>query len=165
MSQDVYQAPSLEQVIELYRFGDELLVKALDGLSREELLHRAGPTSNPLIWMAGHIAVMRFRIGNVLGPVESVPMEELFGGPSQPEHVGQYPELAAIRSFHQQATDRLFARLRAATPDLLAGKSPRSDDSIGKTVNVLAYHEGLHVGQMFFLRKLLGHPAQDPIMD
>ena len=63
------------------------------------------------------------------------------------------------------ATDRLFARLCAATPDLLAGKSPRSNDSIGKTVNVLAYHEGLHVGQMFFLRKLLGHPAQDPIMD
>jgi hypothetical protein len=156
---------SVHHVIELYRFGDELLAKALQGLSREDLLHRAGPTSNPLIWMAGHIGVMRFRIGNILGQPEEVPMENLFGGPSKAEDIAAYPHLLAVRDLHHQATERLFSRLRAATPELLAGPAPSSGKSVGETVNLLAYHEGLHVGQMLFLRKLLGHPANDPLMD
>jgi hypothetical protein len=164
MHADAHQS-STQQMIEPYRFGDELIDRALNGLTREHLLHRAGPTSNPLIWLAGHIAVMRFRIGNVLGEPEAVPMEELFGGPSKPEDVEAYPDLDEVRALHRQATERLFSRIQAATPDLLASPSPNSGRSIGTTVNLLSYHEGMHVGQMFYLRKLLGFVANDPLMD
>lgn len=151
--------------IALYKFGDELLDKALQGLSRDELLHRAGPTSNPIIWLAGHIAITRFRIGNVLGPPEDVPLEYLFGARSRPEHVLVYPDLSVICGLHRSATERLYARIAGATPGKLQENTPRSNRSVREMVHQMAYHEALHVGQILFLRKVLGHTSDDPIMD
>jgi hypothetical protein len=151
--------------IELYKFSDELRAKALAGLTRDELLHRASEISNPLIWMAGHLAVTRFRIGNVLGEEETTPMEELFGYSSKAAHESQYPSLEEIESLHDSATKRMFDRLRSASTEKLRQKTPRADYSVGEAVNRMVYHEGLHVGQMFFLRKLLGRRPDDPIMD
>ncbi|WP_437759677.1 DinB family protein [Sorangium sp. So ce1389] len=155
----------LKSAIDLYTFGDELIDKALDGLTREELLHRAGPHHNPAIWLAGHIALTRFRVGNILGEVEGVPHEELFGARSKIEHVLKYPEIDAVRAFHKSASERLFTRIRAVTPDQARAKAPRSDRTVGETVTLLAYHEALHVGQLLFLRKSFGRTPSDPLMD
>lgn len=155
----------LESNLELYKFSDGLRKKAMAGLTEEALLHRTSPLSNPLIWMFGHIAVMRFRIGNGLGAEEKVPMEEFFGFRSKPEHTGLYPSLAEVDKFHKKATRRLYARIEAATGKLLNQTSPRSKKTIRELVNLLAHHEAMHLGQILFLRKHLGLDSKDPLMD
>jgi hypothetical protein len=59
----------------------------------------------------------------------------------------------------------MYARLASASAAQLAAKTPRADHTVGVAVNRAAYHEGLHMGQIFFLRKLLGHSPSDMIMD
>lgn len=151
--------------IDQFNFTDILMPKLKAGLTREHLLHRAGPTSNPLIWMFGHLATIRFRTGNVLGPEEPVPMEQLFGQRSRVEHLIEYPKLDSILDYYEIATKRMYERLEAATPELLDKNSPRSTKSIRHIINVVAYHEAMLVGQMAFARKLVGLDSDDPVLD
>ncbi len=138
-------------------------LRALEGLDREALLTRPSPRSNPAMWVAGHLVQSRARLINILGGSRQLPWPELFRTGSTIVDANAYPDAAAIAAMWKELTAELMQRLEALGPDALAANAPpriaSPDGSLRGAVALLAFHEGYHVGQLGFIRKLLGHSS------
>lgn len=158
--------PSLAPVVHQFRDTTRLYARALDGVTRDALLTRPGPRSNPLIWVAGHLVQQRTRLLGALGPARQIPWDDLFGTGSMIGDLQKYPSVGELEGVWRSATEELLRRLGAISAANLAAPSPpwlRTED--GTLLGALSFatlHEAYHVGQMGFLRKWLG---LDPIFD
>ena len=158
--------PRLAPVAHQFRDTTHFYKRALDGVSREALLTRPGPRSNPLIWVAGHLVQQRTRLLGALGPARQIPWDDLFGTGSMIGDLQHYPGIGELDAVWRSATEELLRRLETIDASSLAAPSPgwlRTQD--GTLLGALAFaamHEAYHVGQMGFLRKWLG---LDPIFD
>ena len=158
--------PGLAPVAHQFRETTRLYVRALDGVSRDALLTRPGPRSNPLLWVAGHLVQQRTRLLGALGPARQIPWDDLFGTGSMIGDLQHYPGIGELDAVWRSATEELLRRLETINSSSLAAPSPdwlRTQD--GTLLGALAFaamHEAYHVGQMGFLRKWLG---LDPIFD
>jgi hypothetical protein len=157
---EVLLDPSVETVFEIIRLDTGLFEKALAGLTREMLLRRVVPGTNPLIWIAGHLASARFSMATLLGEKRTSPLAPVFGrGAVVPEDAA-LPQAEEVLAVWREISEVVTARLAAATPEQLAQPSPRrfpagAQHALGG-LTFLAYHEGYHLGQMAFIRKGLG---------
>jgi hypothetical protein len=158
--------PGLAPVAHQFRETTRLYVRALDGVTRDALLTRPGPRSNPLLWVAGHLVQQRTRLLGALGPARQIPWDDLFGTGSMIGDLQHYPGIGELDAVWRSATEELLRRLETINSSSLAAPSPdwlRTQD--GTLLGALAFaamHEAYHVGQMGFLRKWLG---LDPIFD
>jgi hypothetical protein len=158
--------PGLAPVAHQFRETTRLYVRALDGVTRDALLTRPGPRSNPLLWVAGHLVQQRTRLLGALGPARQIPWDDLFGTGSMIGDLHNYPGIGELDAVWRSATEELLRRLETINSSSLAAPSPdwlRTQD--GTLLGALAFaamHEAYHVGQMGFLRKWLG---LDPIFD
>ena len=147
----------------LFTVGTGLFVKALNGLRRDELLTRPGPRSNPLLWIAGHLAQSRCRLLRLLGVPREVPWESLFATGSKIGEPSQYPAIEEIQAVWRDVTEQLMYRLEAIGDDELSRQPPTgiatSDGTLRGAIALFAFHEAYHVGQMGYVRKWLGHSA------
>jgi DinB family protein len=154
---------SIEPVAQLYQASDDLYQKALGGLDREQALRRPGEQSNPLLWIAGHLAWTRGRLCGILGVTVEFPWSEAFARGARPEEMSALPPLDEVQKAWREASARLMKRLDELTEADLAALAPRpfpiADRTIRGAITFLAYHEGYHVGQMSFIRKWLGFPG------
>ena len=155
--------PSIEPVAQLYQTSDTLYQKALGGLDREQVLRRPGEQSNPLLWIAGHLAWTRVRLCGVLGAPVEFRWPEAFARGVRPGEMAGLPSVEEIQQAWREVSERLMKRLDELTEADLAALAPRpfpiADRTIRGAITFLAYHEGDHVGQMSFLRKWLGFPG------
>lgn len=143
--------------------NEHLLVKAIDGLSDEELRHHPGSESNPMLWLAGHLAGARSMLARALGTGVDVPWAHKFAQKSQPDENGDYPSgaeiLATIKTLGNQLRER-FAQMSDAD---LSGPSPRDfpipDKTLRGMIAFVIYHESYHVGQIAYVKKWLGYPG------
>lgn len=149
-----------------FETSGNLFIKALRGISRDELLTRPGAQSNSMLWVAGHLTQFRHRITNILGAELEIPWGELFATGARVGDPGQYPSGDQILARWSEVTPELLRRLRAADPQSLAAPPPArvasTDNTLRGALVLFAFHEGYHVGQMGFLRKWVGHP---PLFD
>ena len=155
--------PSIELVGQLYQTSDGLYLKALDGLDPEQALRRPSEQSNPLLWIAGHLAWTRARICGLLGETVEFRWPEAFARGARPGETAGLPSLDELRQTWREVSARMMQRLDALTEAELAATAPRPmpipDRTIRGAVTFLAFHEGYHVGQMAFIRKWLGFPG------
>ena len=153
---------SIATVAQLYGVSGTLYERALDGLSREELCRRPGETTNPLLWIAGHLASVRISILGMLGAPREVPWGKTFFRGSVVD-VDALPGIEGIREEWRAVTEALTRRLEEVTPDVLEAASPKKfpipDPTVRGAVTFLAWHEAYHVGQMSLLRRWLGLPG------
>jgi hypothetical protein len=147
-------------IAEQFRVSTNLFVKALDGLDRDALLSRAGPRSNPPIWIAGHLAQSRVRIINILGGQRPQPWTGMFDTGSVIGDLARYPEASVIIDRWIALSEELMDRLEHVTAEQLNAPPPprvaSPDDTLRGALALLAFHDGYHVGQLGFLRKWLG---------
>jgi hypothetical protein len=155
--------PSIEPVAQLYQASDNLYQKALGGLDREQALRRPGEQSNPLLWIAGHLAWTRVRLCRMLGTPVEFAWPETFARGAHLGDMAALPSPEEIEQAWREVSERLMKRLDELTDADLAAAAPRpfpiADRTIRGAITFLAYHEGYHVGQMSFLRKWLGYPG------
>jgi len=160
MSVTISMEPGLAPVFHQFRDTTRLYVRALEGVDHDALLTRAGPRSNPLLWVAGHLVQQRTRLLGALGPARQIPWDDLFGTGSIIGDLKLYPSVGELDAVWRSATDELLRRLESINGVTLAAPSPqwlRSQD--GTLLGALAFaalHEAYHVGQMGFLSKWLG---------
>ncbi len=123
-------------------------------------LSRPGDNSNHLTWITGHVVVHRGRICKLLGSNWSVPWESLFIRGAALEENAKYPSPGELQKAWKEVSENLATSLANASPEALSkpvnNPSPSLDGSIGGLVAFLCFHETYHVGQMGFMRKLLG---------
>lgn len=153
---------SVRPVAQLYGVNTQLLERALEGLDRDALRRQPGQGMNPPLWIAGHLASVRFSLCAMLGEARENPLGKTFFRGS-PLDVEALPELEVIQTAWSEASAVLLRRLEEATPEQLASPAPRKfaieDPSLRGTLTFLCWHEGYHIGQMSLLRKWQGLPG------
>jgi uncharacterized damage-inducible protein DinB len=155
--------PVLDQIASHLKLGDYLLKTALENLSDEELHRRGGPQSNSMLWITGHLALSRSRMLKLAGGDNDFPWPDLFSRGSAMQASSDYPALDEVLGAWDEASGRLLAALPRMTPEQLFAKSPQSlpgdDKSVRGALSFLVYHEAYHIGQMGYLRKMLGYES------
>jgi uncharacterized damage-inducible protein DinB len=151
---------AIAHVLGLMDIVDNLYAKALHGLDPDELTRAPSESSNPIVWMAGHLAQSRVRLARLLGVEREVPWPSLFLRGSPPPERHAYPALEDIRREWESAGAALRARLQSMTAEELYGrlpvKIPSTDGTLEGSIVFALFHEGYHVGQMGYVRRTLG---------
>ncbi len=152
--------PVIATVLQHLEVSHSLYRKALSELSLEELHRRPGPDSSPLIWIAGHLASGRCGMLHLAGGTLEFPWPDLFSRGSRIVAPQLYPALEQVVAVWDEAGSGLRERLPRLTAEELAAPAPRkfpvADPSLRAALAFLTYHEAYHVGQLGYLRKILG---------
>lgn len=140
--------------------NSQLFEKVVTAVPSELWLARPGDRSNHLTWITGHVVVHRGRISKLLGANWSAPWEGLFVRGAALGENSKYPSPTELQQAWRQVSETLSATLANAAPEALSkpvnNPSPSLDGTVGGLVAFLCFHETYHVGQMGFLKKLLG---------
>jgi hypothetical protein len=153
--------PAIAAVSSLFRASNQLFHRALDEVTREDLLRRPHDDSNPLIWIAGHATTSRASLTKMIGGKVEHEWSDLFARGATIDSNVSYPEIGEIISLWDTVTEKLMPRLELLDNEVLARPSffkiPTEDKTMRGAVIFLNYHETYHIGQMAYLRKWLGY--------
>jgi len=153
--------PEFVTTAHIFRRNESLLSKAIEGIGAEQWTCRPQESCNCALWILGHMVWARSRALKLLGVSWSTPWLVHFERGSKPEDASQYPSSADVLIAWQELCASLPPALEAAPAEAMAAPapppSPSFDGTIGGMVSFLAMHETYHVGQVVYLRRLLGH--------
>ena len=150
----------------LYTLGHsrDNTVSLLAEIPEDKLLHQPFEGANHALWVMGHLAVTDDWLAGVYdGGGKTLPeqYERLFGMGSKPVNdSGAYPPAAKVRQSFDAACRRLQGAIAGASEAGLAEPLPKelegfAPDKLAMALK-LAWHEGLHAGQLTVIRKSLG---------
>jgi hypothetical protein len=152
---------AISAIVPLFRASDQLFHRALDGVTREDLLRRPHDGSNPLIWIAGHAMTSRASLAKMIGESVENQWSNLFARGASVDSNLSYPGVEEIISLWNSVTQKLMPRLDLLGDDDLTKPAPFPVPTGDKTrrgaIIFLSYHETYHIGQMAYLRKWLGY--------
>jgi hypothetical protein len=150
---------SVRPVAQLYGVNTQLLERALDGFDEAALRHQPAEGMNPPLWIAGHVASVRFSLCAVLGEPRENPWGKTFFRGSTLD-VGALPAVDAVRATWADVSETLLRALEQASAELLDSPAPKKfaieDPTVRGMLTFLCWHEGYHIGQMSLLRKWQG---------
>ena len=149
-------------IAKIFKVNDDLMSRALDGLSTSELGHRPTDKNNPMLWLAGHVAETRALLLRTLGERFHTTWGELFGRGATLQEQGKYPRVEEIKRVADEINRKLYATLEGLGDGQLAEPAKGIDVPGAKTladqIALFAMHDSYHVGQMAYIRKGLGYP-------
>ena len=144
-----------------FKFNNGLFDKIVQGIPPEQWLTPPANDCNHLLWVTGHMTVVRAVALNILGAPWSAPWQNMFKRGVKRVSDGQYPPVAEVQNAWREVAGRLLATLPQASPELLTKpvekNRPSIDGTVGGTIGFLCLHESYHLGQMGFIRKMLGY--------
>lgn len=146
----------------IFRVNDDLMARALDGLTAAELGQRLTDRNNSMLWLAGHITEIRAFLLRTLGEQVDTTWGELFVRGAALQEAGRYPSIEEIKRVTEQINRNLYAKLEALDDQQLAEAASHELPSIRTVADQIAFfsmHDSYHVGQMAFVRKGLGFPG------
>jgi uncharacterized damage-inducible protein DinB len=145
----------------IYAANDGMMKRALDGLSESDLWHQPTERSNPMFWLLGHIVHTRGAVLRMLGDDYRTGWGERFQRGSTLLARSEYPPLDEIERVREEISTRLQQRLASVSDETLAAEATGLRLPLAKTladqVAFLALHDSYHVGQLGYVRKMLGH--------
>ncbi|HRX85345.1 MAG TPA: DinB family protein [Phycisphaerae bacterium] len=156
--------PMVEGGMTVLAFSRKALLGMLEDVPEEKWTHQPVTGGNHAAWIIGHIASTdNFFLTAVAGRESKLPAEwnELFGMGSTPTaELERYPapaelrdKLAALRGDVLEWYGSLDERqAQAPLPEDLKMFAP----CVGLLGNSMAWHEGLHTGQLTVVRRSLG---------
>ena len=124
--------PSIVPISQIFGVSTALYEKALAGLDRETLLKRPGTGSNPLLWIAGHLASSRYGLAGVLGRPREFPLGKIFSRGAAPGDLSALPEIGPIQEAWRDISALLMSRLEELTDAEIGAPSPRSFPNSGR---------------------------------
>ena len=143
-----------------YAISAALVEKNLAGFSDADARQTPGGDSNSILWLVGHLANTRCRLLEMLGVDRAPRWPQFFSRGANPADRGQHPPLDEVAGEWRSVSAELTRRLEEIGDAELSAKCPRdfpiADKTMRGAITFLSYHEGYHVGQIAYLRKLLG---------
>ena len=153
-------APELVTTAHIFKRNEAMLAKAIDGLTPGQWTARPQETANSALWILGHIAWARAMALKFLGAPWTAPWFAHFARGSKPEDASQYPAADEVLAAWKELSGLMPPAFEAATAEAMAAPaqqpSPSFDGTVGGMVSFLAMHESYHVGQVVYLRRLIG---------
>ena len=154
-------AAELITASQIFRRNEALLAKAIEGLNTEQWSTRPGECSNSALWIVGHMVWARSRALKLLGTSWTAPWLQQFERGAKPTEAVKYPQADEILLAWEELSTIFPLALEAAHSEAMAAPapepSPSFDGTVGGMVSFLAMHETYHVGQVVYVRRLLGH--------
>jgi DinB superfamily len=158
--------PLAEQGIAALKFSRDVLLKMLDSIPADKVTAQPVKDCNHALWVAGHVAdTDDFFVRTLTGRPSGLPAgwSEKFSGGSKPvDDPKAYPTVAEIKRVLADRRDALIAYFRSLDRATLLSPPPEKVKFFGTTQGALAgsiaWHEGLHTGQVTSVRKGLGMP-------
>jgi len=146
----------------IFATNDILVLRALDGLTPQQLWEAPTDRNNAMLWIAGHLVQTRAQLLGVLGESFDTGWGDRFNRGAVVGAADGYPPREQIERVMGDVSQRLQAKL-AALSDVQLAQPPAAAIAGAKTiadqVALFAFHDSYHVGQMAFIRKALGFPA------
>jgi hypothetical protein len=144
-----------------FKFNNGLFNTIVQGIPPEQWLKQPTADCNHLLWVTGHMTVVRAAALNILGAPWSVPWQGMFRRGEKRVDNNQYPPLAEVQNAWKEVAQLLLTALPEASSELLnkpveKGR-PSIDGTVGGTIGFLCLHESYHLGQMGLIRKWLGY--------
>jgi uncharacterized damage-inducible protein DinB len=135
----------------------------------ENWVFQIHPKANHPLWIAGHLALVDNAFINRFRPALATKPEgwdALFGFGSQPKpDASLYPSPEEVLSYFRGQREVLLQVLEELSEDELRAAAPAAGErspiagapSLGHAFIFIAYHEGLHSGQLTVTHRALGH--------
>ena len=146
----------------MYKLNLTTLKMTLKDVSDEDFKKRPTENCNSLQWNFGHLTVERCHIIGLTGNERKNPWGDLFenGKPALP--ADQYPDLIELENEMEKISTDLLAHLENLDERRAGLKAsynfPTEDKSVLGGITFMMWHEGLHIGQMAYTRRLLSYP-------
>jgi len=140
----------------------------IDGLIKDipadKITSQPVANGNHVLWNLGHLAATDdYFLGVVTGKPSALPKEweSLFGMGSEPKSDAKaYPPLAEVKKAFNERRAALLSWARSQSEEQLASPLPDNLKSFAPTrgalLSALAFHDGVHAGQITVCRKALG---------
>jgi hypothetical protein len=154
---------AIDSVGLIFKLNNGLVTRSLDGLPDEHVWRQPDGGGNPIGWILGHATASRATLLGRLGHPFDLAWAARFSRGSGLEPEAAYPARAAIEAAWNETHGRLRDAFAALTEARL-GEPPQGPPlpgvkSLADQVAFYAFHESYHVGQIAYVRKLLGHSA------
>lgn len=147
----------------IFAVSDNFINRSIAGLAEDDLWYRPTEQSNPIFWLLGHVVHTRGAVLRILGDDFRTGWGDKFQRGASLQDRSAYPGLEEVERFRIEAGDRLATKLATVTDDFLAreatGYALPNCKLVADQIAFLGLHEAYHVGQMAYLRKMLGHAS------
>jgi hypothetical protein len=153
-----------EHVIEILTFSRRMTDQLLEDIPDDKLLYQPLEGGNHALWVMGHLAVTDDMFAGLYdGGSTRLPESytNVFGMGSTPtSDPAGYPPVAEVRQQYAATRQRVLDAVRTADDATLDSAPPKDfegfgPDRLGLLISV-AWHEGLHAGQLTIVRRSLG---------
>ena len=148
-------------------FSDGLLASFT---TPEQWTHQVHPAANHALWFAGHIGVVDNSMIRMLAPDRAdkrAEYQEKFGMGSTPSaNPEDYPPVAEVLDYMRERRQTLVEILDSLSDGDFDKPTPKGAPDflpdVGSVFQLVAWHEGLHSGQVTVARRALGNkPMSD----
>ena len=156
--------PVFESGIAAMNFARQTTLGLLEGIPQDKLTHQPCEGANHALWIVGHLGYTDLMFLTRVGKKSIETPEnwtEFFGMGSVPlPDASAYPPLGKLKEALADNRETLLGWFGSMSAEELA--KPLSDDfksfasNHGMLMTSLAFHEGLHAGQLTVVRKSLG---------
>ena len=150
----------LETASFIYKRNQDLLAKAISGLTAEQWNARPLGSCNSALWLLGPSVWARSRALKLVGFTWEKPWLDVFARGSKHASDTQYPSVEEVQDAWMDLCSTFPATLEAIPAETLAKTvqqpSPSFDGMVSGMLSFLAMHESYHVGQFVYVRRLAG---------
>jgi uncharacterized damage-inducible protein DinB len=131
--------------------------------------YQAHASANHALWIVGHLGLADNAFASKFRPMRGNQPEgwkELFWSGSQPLSTPElYPPIDEVLAYFDDRRETLLQVLKEMSSEELSSPAPPAEaqspiagaPNIGQVFFFIAYHEGLHCGQLSVARRGLGH--------
>jgi uncharacterized damage-inducible protein DinB len=154
----------LENGTATLNFARQFTLELLSDFPQDKLTHQPCAAGNHAMWIAGHIAYADDMFMSKLGNKPARLGDHwvtLFGMGSTPQpDAGLYPSLGEVTNALADTREGLLAWFGSMSAEELGNPLPEDfkpfAPNYGMLMVSMAWHEGLHTGQLTVVRKSLG---------
>jgi len=155
---------AIAHAAEEFRINNNFTLNFVKDLSPEEWLKRPEGCVNHVAWIVGHVIWARKSVLTRLGAEWSAPWLGMFARGEKIDESAAYPSPDTLMQAWQDVAGALQHALENASDEVVAQPAPKpgppsADGRLSGTIGFLAWHETYHVGQISYLRGLLGHKS------
>lgn len=149
---------------EEFRYNNNSTMKFVSDLSHDDWLKQPQGAANHVAWIVGHIIWARTAVLARLGSKWSAPWLGMFARGEKVDGTAPYPSPEVLMAAWQEVATALESALENASEDIVSQPAakpgpPSADGKMSGTIRFLSWHETYHVGQISYVRCLLGTKA------